>query len=230
MLATRTIEALRERHPQRSGIPSYNSVSFLYCKDDNPNLQNCAQIMKVAALQLSNANAQFSKHIATAIGRRDDTLFPARQLWQRLFLDFFSQSADVSATSSSSVADLVVDGLDETPKNERAKFFDCCTALLRLYQDSFRCNMRVIMFSRPDIRHNQNDNLQICDKIIEVNYETNKKNLDEYIKQSLKDVIVLKQLKKMKRNDQYRKLAKEIYDDVAKRSLGMFLWTRLVFD
>ena len=67
ILAARTIETLQSKYLQYSDIPSLTSVSYLYFKDNNPKLQDCAQIWKMATLQIIRANDRFKKHILATI-------------------------------------------------------------------------------------------------------------------------------------------------------------------
>ena len=230
MMATRAIEALRKKHPQHRDIPSLTSVSFLYCKDDSPSLQDCAQMLKVAALQISKANPKYSKHVAATIASKGDALFSADQIWKRLFLDYFLSSADCTTTSSSSVAYLIVDGLDEAPKDERAKFLTCFTDCLKQTAHNLSHNIRIVVFSRSDIRDNHIAGAQLYENMIELTLGTNKKDLDLYIKQRLRDLRVLETLKGLRNQTEYRNLAKDIYEEISQRSQGMFLWGRLAFD
>ena len=127
MLAARTIEMLHTKYPQHADIPSLTSVSYLYFKENNPALQDCAQMWKAAALQITKANDRFKKHaVATIAKKRDHTFSSARQIWQQLFLDFFAEESSQSLTS---LAFIIVDGLDEAPHEERNKFLNCLAEL-----------------------------------------------------------------------------------------------------
>lgn len=123
MLAARTIETLQNKYPQHSDIPSLTSVSYLYFKDDNPRLQNCAEMWKTAALQISKAIDRFKKHVLATIEKKEDTFASARRIWQHLFLDFFTE--DSSSQSLTSLAFVVIDGVDEAPQAERVKLLPC---------------------------------------------------------------------------------------------------------
>ncbi|KAL9093549.1 MAG: hypothetical protein Q9165_003944 [Trypethelium subeluteriae] len=232
MLAARTVENLQNKYPQHSDIPSLTSVSYISFKEGNPQLQDCAQLLKVAALQTSKANDRFKKHVLATIEKKQDTFASARQIWRQLFLDFFTE--DSSPRSLTSLAFIIVDGLDEGPEAERVKFLACLTELVGRTTANQKCRIQVAVFARPDVRADpgfEKIGYRRQERIIEVTPDRNTMDIDAFIKQRLSDVKVLKVLKKRKVNTrEYQSLAKQIYNSVKSRSQGMFLWAGLVFD
>lgn len=207
------------------------SVSYLSFKDNNPALQDCAQFWKAAALQIANANGRFKKHVIATITATHDTFASARRIWQQLFLDFFTE--DTSARSLTSLAFLVIDGLDEGPKAERVKLLSCLADLLARNTNGRKCRIQVAVFARPDVRADpgfEKVNFRTHEKIIEITPERNLVDIEAYIRQRLGDVSVLKVLKRQRGIKEFQALAKHIYNSVQTRSQGMFLWARLVFD
>ena len=231
MLAARTIEMLQNKYPQHSDIPSLTSVSYLYFKDDKPDLQDCAQLWKAAALQIAKANDRFKKHVLATIDKKQDTFASARRIWQQLFLDFFTE--DISSKSLTSLAFIIVDGLDEGPEAERVKFLKCLAELVAQSTSEHKCRIQVAVFARPDVRADpgfENVGFRRQERIIQVTPERNLVDIEAFIRQRLSDVEVLKMLKKRKATKEYQTLAKQIYTSIQSRSHGMFLWASLVFD
>ncbi|KAL9614237.1 MAG: hypothetical protein Q9167_001258 [Letrouitia subvulpina] len=231
MLAARTIETLQNKYPQHSDIPSLTSVSYLYFKDDNPKLQDCAQMWKTAALQITKANDRFKKHVLAIIEKKQDTFVSARLIWRHLFLDFFQE--DVSSQTLTSLAFIVIDGLDEAPQAERVKLLTCLAELVNRGTNQSKCRIQVAVFARPDVRGDpgfEKVSFRMQERLIEVTPDRNTVDIDLYIKQRLGDVSVLQLLKKRKATKEFQTLAKLIYNSVHSKSQGMFLWARLVFD
>lgn len=231
MLAARTIETLQNKYPQHSDIPSLTSVSYLYFKDHNPKLQDCAQMWKTAALQITKANDRFKKHVLATIEKKQDTFVSAKLIWRHLFLDFFEE--DVSSQTLTSLAFIVIDGLDEAPQAERVKLLTCLAELVNHGTNQRKCRIQVAVFARPDVRGDpgfEKVSFRMQERLIEVTPDRNTVDIDLYIKQRLGDVSVLQLLKKRKATKEFQMLAKLIYNSVHSKSQGMFLWARLVFD
>ncbi|KAL6716248.1 hypothetical protein ACLMJK_005814 [Lecanora helva] len=231
MLAARTIETLQSRYPQHSDIPSLTSVSYLYFKDDNPKLQDCAQMWKTAALQITKANDRFKKHVLATIQKKQDTFASARQIWKQLFLDFFQE--DLPSSPLTSLAFIVIDGLDEAPQAERVKLLTCLSELVNRAATQSKCRIQVAVFARPDVRADpgfEKVSFRMQERLIEVTPDRNTVDIELYVKQRLSDVLVLQVLKKRKATKEFQTLAKQIYNSVLSKSQGMFLWARLVFD
>ena len=231
MLAARTIETLQNQYPQHSDIPSLTSVSYIYWKDDNPRLQECAQMWKAAALQIAKANDRFKKHVVATIDKKQDVFASARRIWQQLFLDFFTE--DVPSRSMTSLAFIIVDGLDEAPEAERVRFLSCLAELVGQTTPDRKCRIQVAVFARPSVRADpgfEKVGFRRQERIIEVTPERNSIDIEAFIRQRLGDVVVLKMLKKRKATKEYQHLTRQIYSSVSSRSAGMFLWASLVFD
>ena len=232
MLAARRIETLQNRYPQHSDIPSLTSVSYLYFKDGNPTLQDCAPMWKAAALQITKANDRFKKHVLATIDKKQDDIFAsARQIWRQLFLEF--SSGDTSSKYQTSLAFLVIDGLDESPEAERVKFLSCLTGLVERSTNNRKCRIQIAVFARRHVRADpgfEKVGFRTQERIIEVTPDKNTLDIEAFIRQRLGEIAVLKMLKKGKANKEYQTLAKQIYNSVQVRSQGMFLWARLVFD
>ena len=231
MLAARTIETLHNKYPQHSDIPSLTSVSYIYFKDGNPALRDCAQLWKSTALQTVRANDRFKKHVLAIIEKKQETFASARRIWEEIFLDFFTENS--TSQSLTSLAFIIVDGLDEAPEAERVKFLTCLAELVNRTTTNRKCRIQVAVFARPDIRADpgfEKVGVRRQERIIEVTPERNTVDIEAFIRHRLGDVKVLQVLKKRKATKEYQSLAKQIYNSVQSRSEGMFLWASLVFD
>lgn len=197
MLATRTIEVLKARFPQHPDIPSLTSVSYLYFKDDNPELRDCTQMWKAVAAQILTANDRFKKH-ALSIVRLDDVFASSRRAWELLFLNFYTE--EKSTQSPTSLAFIIVDGLDEAPEGERVKFMACLSELTKRITDKTRCRIQIAIFARPDVLGNAGvDKIgPYCPGKIVITPDRNAKDIGAFIKQNLGEVLVLKLLRKRK--------------------------------
>ena len=231
MLAAKTVELLQDMYPQHPDIPSLTSVSYLYFKDDNPALQDCAQMWKTAAFQITRADDRFKKHVIATISKSQDCLASAKRIWQNLFLDFFTDST--LSRSATSLAFIIVDGVDEGPEAERVKFLSCLADLVKRRKNDQRYRIQVAVFARPSVQQDpgfENVGFWTQDRKIEVTPERNNVDIETFTRQQLSDVSMLKMLKKRKKDKEYQTLAKQIYHSVHSRSQGMFLWAKLTFD
>ena len=214
---------LHTKYPQHANIPSLTSVSYLYSKENNPALHYCAQMWRAAALQISQGTDRFKKHaVATIAKKRDDTSSSARQIWQQLFLDFFAEESSQSLTS---LAFIIVDGLDEAPHEGRKKFLNCLAELVGRSANNRTYRVQVAVFARPDIGADPGfENLGFLTRqpVIEVTSDRNTLDVAAFVRQRLSDVSLLKRLKK-NNPIEHQSLAKEIYDSVQCKSRGMFL-------
>ena len=231
MLAARTVQMLQDMYPQHPDIPSLTSVSYLYFKDDNPALQDCAQMWKTAAFQITRANDRFKKHVIATINKNQDCLASAKRIWQQLFLDFFTENT--LSQSTTSLAFIIVDGIDEGPEAERVKFLSCLADLVDRRKNEYKCRIQVAVFARPTVRKDpgfENVAFSTQDRKIIVTPERNSLDIETFTRRQLSDVSVLKILRKRKRSKEYETLARLIYHSVHSRSQGMFLWAKLTFD
>lgn len=231
MLAAKTIEMLQDMYPQHPDIPSLTSVSSLYFKDDNPALQDCAQMWKTAAFQITRANDRFKKHVIATISKSQDCLASAKRIWEQLFLNFFTDST--LSPSATSLAFIIVDGIDEAPEAERVKFLSCLADLVNRRKSDQRYRIQVAVFARPSVQEDpgfEHVGFWTQDRKIEVTPERNSVDIETFTRQQLSDVSMLKMLKRRKKDKEYQTLAKQIYHSVHSRSQGMFLWAKLTFD
>jgi hypothetical protein len=232
-LAARTIEILKSKYPQHPEHPSLTSVSYVYIKDDNPDLQDLNQLLKTIAAQIARVNPRYQRFAARAI-RDSDAVASASRTWDNLFLRFFTE--DTPADVATSLAYVIVDGLDETPERERARLFQCLKKLVEQTTLKRRCRCQIAVFARPEVRGDpgfENIGFQRQEKIITVTPDRNQEDIKAYVRQRLEEIIVLKKLKTNTSKagvKRYRTVAKQINESIQSRSRGMFLWAKLVFD
>lgn len=183
---------LQDSNPQHTDIPSLTSISYLYFKDDNPDLQNCAQMFKIVALQIAKANDRFKKHVIAVFDRNQNTFASARRIWQEVFLEFFTKDVKSSCQSLASSAFIIVDGLDEAPEFERLIFIHCLAELLAVPTTKRVCRIQIAIFARPDVRSDLDKaGFGRQERIIEVTPDRNTNDIEAFIKQKLRDVAVL---------------------------------------
>ena len=232
MLAARTIETLQHKYlqnPDKPG-PSYTSVGYLYFKDDDPALQDCIQMLKTAVLQIAKVDDQFKDYAMALIDANEDAFASARRIWKQLFLEFFTEAR--SPRSPEHRALLVVDGLDEAPEKERAKFWFCLKDLMALNKGGYKCHLKIAVFARPEVCADsgyQELVLQRQPLTVEITPEKSSSDIAAFIWNRLSDVPVLRTLKKHKALRECQTLARDIYESVQSRSQD-FLWASLVLD
>ena len=231
MLAARTTEILQNRYPWHSDVSALTSISYLYFRNDNTALQDCAQTLKADALQITKINNRFKKHVLTTIAREEhDSLTSTRQIWRKLFLKFFCEEEPRHGPLT--LVFLIMDGLDECPEAERGKVLSCLADLdCSMGKDQSR--LRVAIFARPDICGDpgyENVDFKTQEQIIEITPDQNRSDIEDFIRQGLADVRLLKAFKRSRSIEEYRRLAQNVYSSIRSRSQGMFLWAKLVLD
>ena len=231
MLAARTVETLQNVYPQHTDIPSLTSVSYVYFKDDNQDLQDCINIWKAVALQIVRTNYKFKRHVLEVVKKEPDLFVSAKWVFQRLFLDFFTEHVQ-RKSSLTSLAFIIVDGLDEAPAQERVKFPACLAELVRRSSATEHCRIQVGIFARPDVRGDPGfERVGFrTERTIVVTPEKNTVDIEAFVRGRLKDVSLLNVLKTKKAKKDHDILARQIYTSVLSKSQGMFLWASLVFD
>lgn len=136
-LATRIIDILKNKYPQHVEHASLTSVSYFYIKED-PNLQDMNQILKTIAAQIVKVETRYQKFAARVIKDSDKIVTPSHT-WENLFLNYFTE--DMSADTSTSLAFIVIDGLDEAPEGERVRLLRCLKKLVEQTSLKRRCRI-----------------------------------------------------------------------------------------
>ena len=163
--------------------------------------------------------------------KKDPELFAsAKRLFQRLFLDFFTE--DVNTKSLSSLAFIIIDGLDETSKHERVKFPACLAELVQRSSTAEHCRIQVGIFARPDVSGDPGfEKVGFrTERTIMVTPARNTVDIETFVRNRFKDVSILNALRTRKAKKEYDALARQTYSSVLARSQGMILWASLVFD
>ena len=232
-LAAKTVDILQQIYPPHPDGTSLTSVSYFYIKDDNPNLQDLTQLFKAVALQIAEVNGRYKK-FATSVVKKKDSLISAKRTWETLFLDFFTE-ATLSETVTS-LAFIIIDGLDEAPEKERVQFISCLTSLITGTDASRRCRIQIAVFARPSIQADpgfDHVGFQSRKKVIEATSKRNEKDIATFIQYRLRNVSVLRTLDARRTPEaarEFKALVKQITNSIQNKSHGMFKWAGLAFD
>ena len=230
-LATKTVEVLQRAYPPHPDGASLTSVSYFYLKDDNPSLQDLKQMLKMLAAPIADANDRYKSYLVQAIKTAPSTV---KSMWETLFMNFFTE--DRSFKGVSSLAFLVIDGLDEAPEKERVQLLSCLASLISKTNDRSLCRVQVAIFARPSIQADPGfDHLrfQSREKVIQVTEDRTEKDISAFIKQRLRDINVLNTLNARRTPEatkQFKSLARQISARITEKSHGMFKWAGLMFD
>ena len=229
MLAASTIEMLQDKYPQHSHIPSLTSVGYVSFKENNPALRDLTNLLKALALQIATSNERFKKHVITNLSKDHNTLASARRIWKKLFLNYFPETP---TGRDENLLFLIVDGLDEGQVEERGAFLSCLADLSDISADNRKTGIQVIVFTRPDVRADVEFKFSFHTRhlFIEISPERNAVDIKAYIRQRLRTVTLLRELRKRKADKRYQDLERQIFSSVLSKAQGMFLWARLVFD
>ena len=146
-LSSRIVSHLQEVFPQDPQRPSRVSIAYFYIKEDDQRLRSVNTILKVIALQLA-ANDSVFRNFAADICKSPENVGTAKRTWDRLFINFFR-----SRQSRDSAAFVLIDGLDELPRNEQETF------LQLLYSLEQACSQEAVekprlyfaMVGRPEV-------------------------------------------------------------------------------
>ena len=232
-MAAKAIEILKQMYPPHPDGTSLTSVSYFYIKDDDPDLQDLTQLLKTVALQITEANDRFKK-FAMSVAKKNDNLISPKRIWENLFLEFFTDDALPSAMTS--LAYIIIDGLDEFPEKERVQFLLCLTSLIVGTETGRRCRIQVAIFARPSIQADpgfDHIGFQSRKKVIEVTPKRNEKDIAAFIQFRLRSVKVLRTLNTRGTPDaarQFKTLVRQITISIREKSHGMFKWAGLAFD
>ena len=122
-----------------------------------------------------------------------------------LFLHFFEVRGSKEA---SSLAYIVIDGLDEAPEKERVRLIACLAALISRTSTGSPCRLQIAIFARPNVQGDPGFDavgFQSREKVIEVTQQRTEKDISAFVKQRLRDVRVLRTLDARKTPEATRK-------------------------
>lgn len=221
-LSSSIISHLQELHPQDPKHPSRVSLGYFYIKEDNQLLRSLTTILKSLAFQIQTKDSVYKKYVAN-VCNFPEQITTARSLWKRLFTDFFGspQYRDSSAL-------LVIDGLDEAPRNERKILIELLGDLEDVPDQNSRPRIQIVLVGRPELHDDINSVWGKTISFVEFSARKNSRDITNYIEKGLKRVKALR-IKHTGKQERI-KLRQEIVDKITKGANGMFLWVNLMFD
>ena len=146
-LSSRIISHLQEVFPQDPYRPSRISIAYFYIKEDDHSLRSVNTILKVIALQLATNDSVF-RSFAADICKSPEDVGTAKRTWERLFMNFFR-----SRQSRDSAAFVLLDGLDELPRNEQETFLQLLYSLEQAcsHEAAEKPRLHFAMVGRPEV-------------------------------------------------------------------------------
>ena len=216
-LSSRIIQSLKDLHPQGVQVPEVVSVGFFYIKEDDQQLRSINTLLKSVAYQVAQNDPAFRKNAINVCAYLDN-IRTARGTWKRLFLDFFGSSQNDNSVF------IVVDGLDEAPKGERATVLDLLGDLVSKANSSKRYRIRILLVGRPELQDDiqsywEDRAIRIRRDFIEVSAQKNTKDILEYVTIDVRRVRLLHKLP----IDERRDFRQEIIEKLQNGANGMFL-------
>ena len=219
-LSTQTISYLLKRYPQDPNHPSPTSVAYFFIKEDDPELHDLNTMLKSISLRIASSDNSYWKH-ATRICKSFQSVSSLQSTWKTLFMDFFAsqQFADHSVI-------LIIDGLDEAPKKSITEF-------VRLLEDSLLDKpqnlgrpprMSLVIFGRPEII--DYTELSHHNRLINIG-EKNYDDINNYIKENLKKVLIIREEARSKSKLHAEKLGRQIKNTILDKANGLFLWVKV---
>jgi tetratricopeptide (TPR) repeat protein/Cdc6-like AAA superfamily ATPase len=221
-LSSRIIRHLKDLHPRGKQLPIPISVGFFYIKEDDQQLRSMKTILKSIAWQISENDPVFRSY-AVSVCESPEKIQTAKSIWNNLFINFFA------STKSKSSIFIVIDGLDEAPREERETLLE----LLGSQPDDGvrRPRIQIILVGRPDL-HKDMQNvwedraIQARRDFIEVSAIKNSKDILDYITNGIGSVKILKRLPPKQRSE----LRDEIISKLEQGANGMFMWVKLMLE
>lgn len=197
-LATKTILHLRDQHDQDPKHHSKAAVGYFYVKGDNQTLHDLNAILKTIAYQIVQKDEIYRKYVQS-VCESEEATNTAEKTWKALYVNFY-----MSPHGAQSSASVIIDGLDEAPPDTRRKLLDLLKVLVNQtsHNRTTLSRLHVAIFGRPDIKDDMEFPRQ---KIVNVNAQKNRKDINDYILSRLPLVRVLKDMKPKART----KFAKE---------------------
>ena len=219
-LASALIKSLREEYPQDPKHPNRTSVAHFFTKED-ADLHNLLDMLKTLAYQIAQNDMVFKVFAAHVLSKAEYVATP-RLLWKNLFLEFYSQSRDISNDAM-----IVLDGLDEAPRPVVKELFSLLEDVILSSRSGLRLSFA--LFSRPDLSEYLEPRYSRVMIKVEIG-NRNESDIAQYIKKRLTDVLVVKQTRQLRDKKAAAKLARDIRDKVLDKADGMFFKVVLIMD
>jgi Cdc6-like AAA superfamily ATPase len=217
-LASVAITKLITVYPQDADHPNRTSVAYFFVKENDQALQTISNMLKTLAYQIADVDPLFRSHAIATVSTPDKST-TTRQLWDNLFLSFF-QSRDLQ-----NAAMIVLDGLDELPRAALKELF----LLLEDIADAGNTEPRLsfCLLFRPEVQEYFGPKLTETIHRITAESKT-EKDIQEYIKEHLKKVLVINQTFTLKSPRAAAVLGKHIRDRIVSKADGIFFKVVLI--
>jgi hypothetical protein len=220
-LSAITISKLIQTYPQDPTHPNRVSVSYFYVKEHDQDLQDLSNLLKSIAYQIASVDSVFQGR-AVNILSKPDTIVTPRKIWENLFLDFYSRSQNFT-----NAAMIVIDGLDEAPRKTIKELFRLLDDIQDPVQGRFRLSFA--LFGRPELTEYIDPKIQKCLSVIEIG-DKNLVDIGLFIKEHVRDVLIVRQMLRSKTKMAAAKLAREIRDKIMAKADGMFFKVVLIMN
>lgn len=221
---TRTINNLSKAYQEELDSFGGTAVAFFFIKDGRHVQQDPRAILKTWALQISERDDIYAKH-AIACCKSPQPLGTTRDLWQRLFLDFYT-----SPKNAKHNAVLLLDGLDEAPIQSRCEILGLIESFIQLSRglSDYIPRIQIAVFSRLDIRNDMT--FLMREPYIRVSSKKNENDIRRYIQERLEKFSVVEVFRRQKPDGHKKasKFAKKVMKKVLEGADGVFLWAQLL--
>ena len=185
-LSSKIISYLEELYPQDPQHPSRVSVGYFYIKEDDQNLRSIDTILKSLAFQIANSDPVYRNYVASMCSTPEKISSP-KGAWQHLYMGFFG-----SRRYCDSECFLVIDGLDEAPKDKRGDLITFLKDLENVSDSGSRPRIQIALVGRPELRGDINSVLDRRVIFIEVSAKKNSGDITNYISNGIHRVQALK--------------------------------------
>ena len=220
-LSAIAISKLNDTYPQDSAHPNRFSVGYFYVKEHDQDLQDLTKLLKTIAYQIASVDSVFQAHVINVLSKPEIIVSP-RKIWENLFLNFYCGSRSIPNSAM-----IIIDGLDEAPRKTIKELFRLIEDLHDFLQNQPRLSFA--LFGRPELTEHIEPKLHQMLSIIEIG-EKNLVDIGLYIKEHVKDVLVVRQLLRSKTIMAARRLARDIRDKVMAKADGMFFKVVLIMN
>jgi hypothetical protein len=220
-LSAIAISKLNDTYPQDSAHPNRFSVGYFYVKEHDQDLQDLTKLLKTIAYQIASVDSVFQAHVLSVLSKPEIIVSP-RKIWENLFLNFYCGSRSIPNSAM-----IIIDGLDEAPRKTIKELFRLIEDLHDFLQNQPRLSFA--LFGRPELTEYIEPKLHQILSIIEIG-EKNLVDIGLYIKDHVKDVLVVRQLLRSKTIMAARRLARDIRDKVMAKADGMFFKVVLIMN
>lgn len=222
-LSSSIVSHLQQLYPQDPDLRSETSVAYFYIKEDEHQLQSASTVLRTWAHQIASHNTAYHKFISYNVCRFSHKLSTEKKLWNHLFLDFFG-----SSTYPDQSVFLILDGVDEAPKESLETLLRFVADLENPAQPLKKPRIQIAVVGRPEIIHF--DELDKSRPCIAMSSETNTEDIRCFAKQSLKRIEILTNRRLMASQSgkaMQNRLKVKIYHKLMEHANGMFLVSKI---